>query len=244
MATFNKRVGLRLLVVCSAAFLMPATGRIAFAASPSGAVRCERLLAEAKRITERNVRSERVGLWERLRSVREACADPDVPATVRARAALVYRILPEYSELLPRVALLESIEAELELLPAPTPELIEIVELKAGALEMWGKVDEAGAVIENSLRLRATLYGEESTEFASGLLGSARFHATISDQSSFERELALSLADQAIVVVRRSRTVTEEDRRELTAQARELFEDLGLTAAEIADRISPVSGVS
>lgn len=208
------------------------------AACASGGKECEGMLAEAKRIAERNVRSERVGLWERLRAVREVCSGPEVPATVRARAAVVYRILPEYSEARPRVAMLESLEEELERLPAPTPELIEIVELKAGAFEIAGKTEEAVEGIEKSVRLRAALYGEESKEFAAGLLGSARFHASIAAQSPTERELALTLADRAIGIALNSPKATEKDRSDLLAEAAELLSGLGLSPAEITGRIS------
>lgn len=237
MAMLSNVLATRPLVLSLALFSMTTMASSVPAASGSGARGCEVLLAEAKRITERNVRSERVELWERLRAVREACSVPEVPATVRARAAMVYKILPEYSEELPRVAMLESIEEELEMLPAPTPELIEIVELKAGAFEVAGKPGEAAEVIEKSLRLRATLYGEESKEFAAGLLGSARFHASIAEQSLTERELALLLVDQAIEVALRSPGATEKDRSDLLAEAVDLFNGLGLTPAETSDRI-------
>lgn len=237
MATLSNALATRPLVFSLALLSMATTTASVPAAYGSGPRECEVLLAEAKRITERNVRSERVGLWERLRTVREACSGPEVPATLRARAAMVYRILPEYSEEFPRVAMLQSIEEELEMLPAPTPELIEIVELQAGAYEVAGETGEAAEVIEKSLRLRAALYGEESKEFAAGLLGSARFHASIAKQSVTERELAMLLVDRAIEVALRSPGATEKDRSELLAEAADLFRGLGLTPAEVAERI-------
>ena len=240
MVILSKRLRLRSLMFCLAILSISTPGAPILGASGSSVTKCERLLGEAKRITERYVRSEQEGLWERLRSLREACNAPEVNAKFRAKAALIYRILPEYSEMLPRAAMLESIEEELETLSAPTAELLEIVELKAGSLEVGGKVGEAAEAVEKSLRLREALYGEDSTEFALGLLGSARFQA----MSASDRERALSLADEGIAIAFRSPIATEEDRRKVLALAEDLFKELGLTAAEIRDRVSAVTGAS
>lgn len=213
-------------------------------ASESNVTHCERLFNEAKRITGRNVRSERVGLWERLRDLREACSAPEVDPPLRARAALIYQVLPEYSELLPRVAMLGGIEAELESLPAPSAELIEVVELKAGSFAVEGKFKEASEGFEKALRLREALFGEESAEFAFGLLGSARFHAMSAERSAFDRERALSLADEALEVVFRSPIATEADRRKVREEAEDLFKGLGFSPVEIRERISAIDTAS
>ncbi|MEO8197173.1 MAG: hypothetical protein ABI689_10660 [Thermoanaerobaculia bacterium] len=134
MVLLSSRLGMRSSMFCLALVPMAALGAPIAGESGSSVTLCERLLGEAKQITERNVRSERVGLWERLRRLREVCSAPEVDALSRAKATLIYQILPEYSELGPRVAMLENLEAELETLAAQTTELLEVVDLKVGAL--------------------------------------------------------------------------------------------------------------
>jgi hypothetical protein len=238
MDMLNKRRGFQISRVTLLLAWFATLGVAGAATSAPRGTQCERQLVEAKRIAERNVRSERVGLWERLRDLRESCDSPEVHATLRAQAALVYQILPEYSESGPRVAMLEGIESELETLPTSTEELLEIVDLKAGSLQIAGRLREAGEAAEKSLRLREDLYGRESSEYAFGLLGIAWKYAMNPERSVSDRERALSFADEGIALALRVQNASEADRRNVLTQGEDLFRELGLSPSEIQDRLA------
>lgn len=211
---------------------------------PSTSARCETVLAIATRSASTIDRDERAGLWDKLRAAREACEGSDIDPRLAARAALVYEILPEYSELKPRVELFESVERSLRALPEVSEELVEILEIKAGTLSSEGRVSESSDAFLEALEVRRELYGAGSAEYAEGLLSLARCHALAAKRSDESRSLALEFADQALALAFQVRSSRVERYEDLRSQVVDVYERVGLQSDEIGERLDSAARLS